>query len=86
MQKTETNGSYQSFINKLGFYISDTTECEIIKNRHRKLNPLKISGLPTSIEYRDNLKKMNAHSTDLEIHFKNYRNKLNSIITITRNN
>jgi len=78
-----------NFIEEIKYYIS---QCETEHTRNRKVVKLKpwiTIGIINSIRERDRLKKRcmkNKDDEGLVGRFKNYRNTLNNLIKITKNN
>lgn len=89
MNCNNVQSSYNFFITKLKFYISNATkQCKVSNNRCRKLKPWITTGLINSIHHRDDLKKklMHNYSEEKKEEYVRYRNNLNRLLKSTKNN
>jgi Reverse transcriptase (RNA-dependent DNA polymerase) len=88
LNNNDSQLTYNIFINKLKKYINESTKRKNINtSKINKIKPWITSGIICSIKNRDRLKKqlIQNYSNNLEKEYKNYRNKLNSLIRTTKN-
>lgn len=85
----EANNAWIKFFDIFSNIHDQCKTTKIIQvKEHRKIKPWITNAIINSIKIRDRLKKLvniNRHNIDLLTYYKNYRNRLHTIITATKN-
>lgn len=87
MSYNDTQEATEYLVNTLKTIVTNSETTKIIKNKYKKLKSWITNAIITSIRNRDKMKMQLRHNSSPEkiIQYKNYRNKLNKIINITKN-
>lgn len=83
LMNRDSQESCNLFMEKLNNYITGSSSTEILKsNKYKKIKPWITTGLIKSINERNKLKEKlrKNHTVQLEMEYKCYRNKLNTLI------
>lgn len=85
---TDSEMALDYLIKNIADIVEESYEEKVINKKFRKLKPWISNGLIISIKERDRLKHNLKKNPTLQniTEFKNYRNKLNKLITLTKNN
>jgi len=82
------NEATNIFVNAITSSIESATDLITVRNKAKKIKPWMTTGLLTSIRHREKLglKLRNNFSVELQSEFKTYRNHLNKLISIAKQN